>query len=185
MGFVAGGLDLDGNNLVTTGKDEVYFVIMFAAGGGPGVVIELFSAGTEHLGHDVLIDITEVGGEFVAEEFLVDDVFGDGIVPECHRYKESRVSHVHLVLEHILMLGQADRRIVGVIGEIDSHAVLQVLDQLLHFVLVLRASKDTCDLIPGSVAGELGRCRHEKARGAAGRVDAPEIFCIEFNNLPF
>ena len=46
------------------------------------MVIQLVSASNEHLRNDVLIDIAYIGIQFIAQKFLLDDVFGESIVPK-------------------------------------------------------------------------------------------------------
>ena len=104
MGFVTGRFDLDRTDLKSAGEQEVYLIVVLAAGGGPGVIEKLFSTGTQHLGHDVFIDIAKIGDQLVAEKLLVYDVLRDGVVPEGHGDEEASVSDVHLVLLDILVL---------------------------------------------------------------------------------
>ena len=82
VALVAGRLDFDGPYLGTTRENEIDLVVVVGGLRGPGVVEELVARGSEHLCYDVLIDIAQVGRELVGEEFLVDDVFGDVLVPE-------------------------------------------------------------------------------------------------------
>ena len=71
---------------------------MLAVFGGPCVAEQFVAACFKHLGHEILIDIAEIDGKFVCEEFLIYLVFGHGLVPEGHSYHQSRVSYVHLKL---------------------------------------------------------------------------------------
>ena len=70
------------------------------------------------------------------------------------------------------------------IAEIDGHAIFHVLDEFVHLILVLAATEYAGNLIAGGVAGELGRGRHEEARGTAGGIEFAEIIGIELDNLP-
>ena len=46
------------------------------------MVIQLLPAGNEHLRNDVLIDIAYIGIQLATQEFLIDDVFGESIIPK-------------------------------------------------------------------------------------------------------
>ena len=49
---------------------------------GPDVVEKFVAGGCQHLRHNVLIHIAQVGRELVGKELLVDNVLGDVLVPE-------------------------------------------------------------------------------------------------------
>ena len=90
MGVVARGLHFDRTDLCSTRKQEVYLVVVSWVL-WPSVVEQLVSGGGKHLRNHILIDITEIGAKFVAEQFLIDDVFGLVFVPESQSYKQTRV----------------------------------------------------------------------------------------------
>ena len=182
--LVTGGFHFNGAEFVASGEKEVDFVIVLATGSGPGVIIEFVALGTEYLGNHILIDVAQVRREFVAQQFLVDDVLRDGIVPESHRDKQSGISDKHLVLLHILVLGYADRGIVGMIGEADGHAVFHVLNKLVHIGLILAATEYAGHLISGCIAGQLGRSGHKHACGPACGVNLTEVVSIKVDDLP-
>jgi len=71
VGLVGRGLHLNGHDLGTTGKEKVNLVVVFPTLGGPAVVKEFVPGGGEHLGNNVLVYVTQVGGQFVAQEVLM------------------------------------------------------------------------------------------------------------------
>lgn len=107
MGLVGRGLHLNGHDLGTTGKEKVNLVVVFPTLGGPGVVKEFVPGGGEHLGNNILVYVTQVGGQFVAQEVLIDCVLREGLVPEGKGDKEAGVACEHLVLREVFRTAEA------------------------------------------------------------------------------
>ncbi len=208
VALVTGRLDLDGPDLGATREDEIDLVVVVGSLGGPGVVEEFVARGGEHLRHDVLIDIAQIGRELVGEELLVDDVLGDVLVPEGEGDEKAGVAHIHLVLAVVgierksyvdyVFLGRDSAKraspmalaapsvgIIDMMGEIDGKAVFEASENLIEGVFVLAASEDAGDLIARGVLGELCRDGREEPRGLARGVDLDEIVEVELDNLTF
>ena len=80
------------------------------------MVIQLVSAGNEHLRNDILIDIAYICIQFVAQKFLIDDVFGESIIPKGQSNKQARVTTVQLELVTVDMRCQSRTWIVGMVS---------------------------------------------------------------------
>ena len=185
VALVTGRLDLDGPDLGATREDEIDLVVVVGSLGGPGVVEEFVARGGEHLRHDVLIDIAQIGRELVGEELLVDDVLGDVLVPEGEGDEKAGVAHIHLVLAVVGIERKSYVGIIDMMGEIDGKAVFEASEDLIEGVFVLAASEDAGDLIARGVLGELCRDGREEPRGLARGVDLDEIVEVELDNLTF
>ena len=111
------------------------------------MIEESVACGGEDLSNDVLIDITEIGGEFVGEEFLINYVFGDVLIPEGQGDEQAGVSNVHLVLAIVGLHGHAYMRIFGMMGKVDGKAVFEVFEIFVHLVLLFTASQNAGLLI--------------------------------------
>ena len=120
MGLVGRGLHFDGHYLGAAGKEEVNLVVVFFALGGPGVVKEFVPGGGEHLGHDVLVEVAQVGVQLVAKEVLVDGVLREGLVPEGKGNEEAGVAGEHLVLREVFRAAETDVGVVAVMGDVDG-----------------------------------------------------------------
>ena len=68
----------------STGEQKIYFIIVLATDCGPSVIEELFSTSAQHLSHNIFINIAKVSGEFVAKQFLIDNVLSNGFVLRLH-----------------------------------------------------------------------------------------------------
>lgn len=82
------------------------------------MIVKLVSGSCEHLRHNVLIQIPEVGGQFVAEKSFVDDILRESFVAEGQRDKETGVADKHLVLLQILRTAKTDIRIVAMVRNV-------------------------------------------------------------------
>lgn len=105
------------------------------------------ACGCKHLCHDILVDITKVGRKLVGEQSLIDNVLGNVFIPKGKSDEKPRIAYLHLVLLIIGMHGHSHMRIIGMVGEIDGQAVLQISQQLVHLFLVFTPSKYTCNLV--------------------------------------
>lgn len=82
--LVARQLDLDGTDLCTSLKQEVYLVIvLFVA--RPGVIVELVSRRHQHLRHQIFVDIAKVGGQGIRQQLFIDDIIGEALVQKSVR----------------------------------------------------------------------------------------------------
>ena len=99
---------------------------MVAALHRPCVVEQFVACCRKHLGYDVFIDIAKISGEFVGKQFLVDGILCNILIPKSKSDEKSCVTDIHLVLAIIRMHGHPYMRVVGMMGEIDSQAVLQI-----------------------------------------------------------
>ena len=79
------------------------------------------SSGFQHLGNDILIDISQIGTQFVTEELMVNRVVGEFPVPKRKCDEQSRVACKHLVFVGILMQCHSNARIIDMIGHVDHH----------------------------------------------------------------
>ena len=100
----------------------------------------------QHLSHDILINIPEVGTELVGKQFLIYDVFSELFIPECKCDEESGITKIHLESIGRPMECQSHIRIVGMICEIHHHRILHVIDGFAYTVIFATIS-DQCRLI--------------------------------------
>lgn len=84
--------------------------------------------GNEFLGDDVLVNGTEVYGQFVCQQLLIHDVLGKICVFECESHKKARVRQVELELLEVDARWYAHVGVVGVVGREDG------------FIWILRSS---------------------------------------------
>ena len=85
--LVPRGLDLDRAEFEAAREEEIDLVIVLSTWRRPSVIIDLVALGAKHLRDHILVYISQIGSQLVAQEFLIDDVLRDLIVPECHRDK--------------------------------------------------------------------------------------------------
>ena len=126
------------------------------------MIEKLVASSNEHLSNNVLIDIAEIGRQFVGKEFLIDDILGDVLVPEGKGDKKACVANKHLILAVICIEWHTDIRVIGMMGEINSKTIFEVLEKFVHGVLLLTAAKDAGDLIAGGVLVEFGGNSHKE-----------------------
>ena len=81
-----------------TSREEKINLVIVVFVFGPCVVEQLVAGSYQHLCDNVLIDITQIGAEFVVQQFLVDDVLSMVLVPESKRCEQTGVCTVYLEL---------------------------------------------------------------------------------------
>ena len=177
MGLVGRGLHLNGHDLGTTGKEKVNLVVVFPTLGGPGVVKEFVPGGGEHLGNNVLVYVTQVGGQFVAQEVLIDCVLREGLVPEGKGDKEAGVACEHLVLREVFRTAEAYVGVIAVMGDVYGFGFLHLGNQFYE-VFGPGLGDDAGNLVAGRVAVELGRDGSEDTCGLSCGVNLTKVFVI-------
>lgn len=60
------------------------------------MIEHIFSRCFQHLSYDIFIDISKIGAEYIIQELIVNDIFGNIALLECKRGKQNGIQSKHL-----------------------------------------------------------------------------------------
>ena len=125
MRLVARRFHLYRHNLVAVQEKKIRFIKMIAAFRQESVIVKIIACTCKHLGNQILIDVTQVDIQLVAQQLTVYHIVGERLVSECESNEQPRISDKHLIAVQILGELKIDVRVAHVVSHCDGLTILQ------------------------------------------------------------